>query len=146
LAQKAARYFEDHYNCAESVILAGQELLGANRRIPFSVGTTLGAGIARQGMMCGAITGALILVGLAHGRSSPQEKDMYERAMVTAGEILERFRREHGSLACRELVGLDLNDPSERQRFNDDPERRERCKSFVKTAARLLEQTLRPPG
>ncbi len=142
LAEKASRFFDNHYSCAEAVVLAGQEFLGSRYRLPSSAASVLGGGIAGKGMTCGALTGALLLVGLAHGRRCPQEEDQHQRALEMACSILERFKKEHGTWTCEGLTGYDLNNPSDREMFGSDPRRRERCRSYVETAGRLLEEVL----
>lgn len=146
LAQKASRFFDNHYRFAEAVVLAGQEFLGSRYRLPSSVDSVLVGGVDSKGMMCGALTGTIPLIGLARGRRSPQEEDQHKRAQEMALSILKRYENEHGALGCRKLTAYDLSNPSDQQVFGADPKTRERRKSCVETASLLLEGVMDPPN
>lgn len=112
------------------------------KEIPSGVATAFGGGIGRRGEVCGAVTGAALIIGLWGGRKSPEEKELYNRVHGKMQEFIAAFEREMGTVLCRELTGYDLRIPTELEKFYVDPERRPRCKGFVETAGRLLVQVL----
>jgi C_GCAxxG_C_C family probable redox protein len=70
--QKAADYFKNGYNCAQSVLLTMQEYYGnpQNELIP-KIAAAFGAGIGRCGSLCGALTGATMTIGIRHAPNEP---------------------------------------------------------------------------
>jgi len=136
--RKAANHFKQDYNCAQSVLLTMQEYYGIrqNRLIP-KIATAFGGGIGRRGSLCGALTGAIIAIGLKHGTNKPilEEK---EKAYKLARKFYEQFVKECSSPFCRELIGYDLTNPEELERFRKSNVRDEKCSYFVKKAVEIL--------
>jgi C_GCAxxG_C_C family probable redox protein len=97
------------FNCAESVYLAISNVVGLGGDARTRVATVLGEGVAGTGSTCGALLGALMVVGLLEGRDSPEHDD--SRARATSRRIVERFEQEMGSILCRDLSQLDLSTP-----------------------------------
>ncbi len=107
-------------------------------------GSLFGAGIVRTGSVCGALTGALMAMGMAAGPRDVRDRQGYQRLMSRGKELLDSFRAEFGHLACAELTGLD---PAvDFEAFVRDRERRERCRRFVDFVGRRLAEFLENQG
>jgi len=85
-----------------------QQLGVENELIP-RIATPFAGGMARTGGVCGAVVGALMCIGIKHGRDEVGQSE--DEAQGLGGEFLRRFRDEMGSLNCRELTGIDLSTP-----------------------------------
>jgi C_GCAxxG_C_C family probable redox protein len=81
---------------------------GLDQAAARKVSCAFGAGMASSGEMCGAATGALMVIGLAHGRTTPEDVAAKERTSALSRRLWEEFRARRGSLVCRELLGIDL--------------------------------------
>ena len=138
LSDKAANFFKQDYNCAQSVLLTMQEYYGIpkNRLIP-RIATAFGGGIGRRGSLCGALTGAIMAIGLKHGTDKTVLIEK-EKAYKIALEFYDQFMRECGSPFCRELIGYDLTNPEELERLRKSNVREEKCSHFVKKAVEIL--------
>jgi C_GCAxxG_C_C family probable redox protein len=70
------------------------------------IATPFGGGIGRNQLLCGVIGGGVMVIGLLWGRDddSGERRESYEKA----SELLDSFRKEFGSVECRELLGVDL--------------------------------------
>jgi C_GCAxxG_C_C family probable redox protein len=137
-SEKAANYFKRDYNCAESVLLTMQEYYGIRRNtlIP-KVATAFGGGIGGRGSLCGALTGAIMAIGLKHGTDKTvltEKGKAYEIAL----KFYDRFVKEWGSPFCRELIGYDLTNPEELKRLRKSNVHEEKCSHFVKKAVEIL--------
>jgi len=138
--EKAAAHFKQDYNCAQSVLLTMQEYYGIrrNRLIP-KIATAFGGGIGRRGSLCGALTGAIMAIGLKHGINKPSLKGIEkEKAYEIALKFYDQFEKECGSPFCRELIGYDLTNPEELERLRKSDVREEKCSHFVKKAVEIL--------
>jgi C_GCAxxG_C_C family probable redox protein len=136
--EKAANYFKQDYNCAQSVLLAMQEYysIPKNKLIP-KIATAFGGGIGRRGSLCGALTGAIMSIGLRQGTSTTVLAEK-EKAYNIALKFYDRFAEECGSPFCRELIGYDLTDPKDLERLRKSNVREEKCSRFVKKAVEIL--------
>ena len=137
--EKAVSYFKQQgYNCAQSVLLTMQEYYGIRRnKIIPKIATAFGGGIGKGGSLCGALTGAIMAIGLKHGTNTPilEEK---EKAYKLAQRFYGQFVKECGSPFCRELTGYDLTDPEELKKLRKSNVRDEKCSHFVKKAVEIL--------
>jgi C_GCAxxG_C_C family probable redox protein len=91
-----------------------QELGVKNELIP-RIATPFAGGMARTGEVCGAVVGALMCIGIKHGRDEVGRPE--DRAQGLGGDFLRAFREEMGSLECRELTGFDLSTPEGLKQF-----------------------------
>lgn len=89
---KALRNDENtHYNCCQSILIPCYDLCGMDRDTAGRMGAHFGSGM-RHGGTCGAITGALMVLGLA-GADEAQSKT-----------LISRFQEKHGCLDCAHLL------------------------------------------
>lgn len=137
LGKRAEALFRERHSCGESVVLAatGDPAL-------MSMATALGAGMVRQGEMCGAVAAGLLLIGRSVGRTSPAEREKYEEVMARGQTYLRRVEERLGALRCQDLTGYTLDSPERLAAFYQDPQRREGCTARVAIAAELLEKML----
>jgi C_GCAxxG_C_C family probable redox protein len=137
--ETAATYFERKFNCAQSVLAAFAPGLGMDEQTALRLASPLGGGLARRGEVCGAVSGALLALGLARGSDTPAGKEQTYRL---AQDFLVRFEQRHGSLTCRELLGYDIRDPQERERASQAGVFTRLCPLFVSGAAGILQSML----
>ena len=104
----AVKKFESGFNCAESVLSAVTEsVLGKNLSgIVPRIATGFGGGIARNGDVCGAVSGGVMALGLAMGRDLATESR--EPCNVSVDKFYNAFVSRFGSCKCCELTGVDL--------------------------------------
>lgn len=101
-----------------------------------------GAGMARSGETCGVVTGALMVLGLKYGWTTPQDREPLEQGRSAVREFVTRFKLRNGSLLCRELLGYDLSIDEEMRLAEDENLFATRCAQFVRDAAEILEEIL----
>ncbi len=132
LVDMAATWFNEGYNCAESVLLALAKYLEAQSPLLPRVASGFGGGIARRQTFCGALSGAILGLGLKYGRISPEESrdPVYTRVQ----RLLDEFKREFGSHSCRELTGIDFSDPEQFKQYQSRVHH-ETCVGLVRFAA-----------
>jgi C_GCAxxG_C_C family probable redox protein len=107
-SEVAANFFGQGFNCAQSVLVAFVDRVGLTPSQALKLSSPFGAGVSRQGEMCGAVTGALMVIGLVHGSDSPSGK---ENTYRLGQDFLQRFEAMHGSLLCRQLLDCDISTP-----------------------------------
>jgi len=112
-------------------------------------GTSLAGGVARHGETCGALTGAIMAVGIAKGRKTIEDIDAYEACMKLALEVRERFLERVGHTLCAEIQKIILGrsyrmyDEKDRQKFhNDGGHERTGCPGVCGKGARIAAEII----
>jgi C_GCAxxG_C_C family probable redox protein len=141
-ADTAEKRFIEGYSCSQSVFSAFAEAEGIDLELALGISTSFGAGMARLGDTCGAVTGGLMALGLKFPRLAAEDEEAKEKNYRLVHEFVERFneRFEHGM--CRDLLGFDPGSPEASQRFADEPELMKRCAGFVREAAEIIEEII----
>lgn len=140
-AKRAEELFRSGYSCAQAIFaaLSGGAVEDATA---LRIASAFGGGMARRGDTCGAVTGALMVIGLLHGRERAGDDDTQETTYRLAEEFLARFAERNGSLLCRDIIGFDPSSAAGRRRFSEDPELVAHCAAVVREAAVLLAEIL----
>ncbi|MFW9793787.1 MAG: C-GCAxxG-C-C family protein [Candidatus Thorarchaeota archaeon] len=129
---------EQRGHCAQAVLTSFGEQASSGEidfDIMMRVASAFSGGIARMGNVCGAVTGALMVLGLKYG--SPDSTKVNE----VAKKLLDEFAALHGSIICRELIDHDLiTDEDVQKAFKTGAF--DNCPKFVEDASVLLEKLL----
>jgi C_GCAxxG_C_C family probable redox protein len=131
--------FGREFSCSQSVLAAFADPAVLPRGTALRMASGFGGGLARTGEICGAVTGAIMVLGLRHCGVPDDDPPAKLQAYAPVQEFLARFRARHGAILCRELLGCDLGTPEGLQRARDEGLVRSRCPAFVRTAAAILE-------
>lgn len=130
------------YNCAQSVLFAFCPDLGLDRERALRLMTGFGAGMARRQEVCGALSGAIAAIGLAHGRGEGQGKDATDAAYAKVRDLMARFEERRGSCLCRVLMGCDLSTPEGRAAAKERHLSATVCRACVATAAEIADDLI----
>ena len=116
--------------------------MGLERELALRVAGAFGGGMARMGEACGAVTGALMVIGLKYGMTQAKDEGARDKTYKLAQEFMARFKERHGSMVCRELLGYDLSKPEGRKAAHDKGLFSTLCPELVRDAVEILEQML----
>jgi C_GCAxxG_C_C family probable redox protein len=141
-AEEAKKQFEKGFSCAPAVLSTYSEQLGLEKKLALKIACGFGGGIGRMGRTCGAVTGALMVIGLKHGQVNLADEESQKRTYTLVKEFVDKFTALHGSIECRELIGYDLSNSDERKSARDSGVFKNKCPSFVYDSARILEDVL----
>jgi len=108
---------KQNFLCVESCLIALARAQGIESPLIPRIATGFGAGCGRRGELCGALSGAVMGLGLKFGRDKVDPKAGW-RPYWYATELLERFRAIHGSLRCNDLLGFDVSAPDSQDRYS----------------------------
>lgn len=137
----ALMQFRMGFHCAQSILYAYAEDFGINQDTALKIAAGL-AGGSTVGGECGTVGAAYLVLGLRHGRTLPafgdaeKEKELFSRIE----SFVKEFKARHGSITCRELLGIDVftregrEDGLRRNLFAD------RCPRFIRSSIEILEQ------
>lgn len=140
--ERAVATFHAGFNCAQAVFSALSPELGMERELALRVAGAFGAGTARMASTCGAVSGALMALGLKYGQVQGNDQAAKETTYAAAGQFLSRFRERHGSVLCRDLLGVDLSSPEGHQQARAAGLFKSVCPRLVADAAEIAEDLL----
>jgi C_GCAxxG_C_C family probable redox protein len=141
-SQSAVQSFREGFSCSQAVVAAFSGSFGLERTIALKISQALGGGLARMGLTCGAVTGALLVIGLKHGRTRPDDDAAKEKTYALAHKLVTQFKARHGTIVCRELIGADLSTPKGHDEAHARGVFETICPNLVGSAAEILEQIL----
>ena len=137
----ALSLFRANYNCAQAVVFAFADTLGLEGNTALRVACGFGGGIGRRQETCGAVTGAIIVLGLRHGRAWGEPKAKTDDTHARVQEFMRRFAAGHGTCQCRELLGgCDFITEAGEREFKECGYREARCATFIRDAVRIIEE------
>ncbi len=138
----AVSLFSQGFSCSQSVLLAFAPRFGLDPNVAARLASPFGGGIARQGRVCGAVTGALMVIGLQSGNATAGDREAKDAAYAKVRALMARFAERHGATECRELTGYDLTTPEGYAAATEAEVFTRRCPEFVRTTATLVAQVL----
>jgi C_GCAxxG_C_C family probable redox protein len=136
LASDARDYFNQHYNCAQSVFAPFAKRFGMDVELALRIATPFGGGMGHGGQTCGAVSGALMAIGLYCGVIKYDREHKYA-CYDLASRFQRRFQDMHGALTCTDLLGWDIGKPEELARVREDGLFKSFCPGLVGDAARI---------
>jgi C_GCAxxG_C_C family probable redox protein len=137
LGDKAKTLFSESYNCSQSVLLAMCQYWGIKNDFAPKIATGFGGGMGRTGSVCGAVTGAVMALGVWYGTNEPST----EKRLLTyeyTRKFLEQFEKMNGGTLCRDLIGYTLADPNEYGKAVRSGVFQKKCPGYVETAVKIL--------
>ena len=142
-ALKAKAFFEQGYNCAQSVALAFCDETGLAPETAAKLASSFGAGMGRLREVCGAVSGALMVLGVARGYSDPADPEAKKAHYALVQEFARRFREKNGSIICRELLqGVPVSQGAAPEARTETFYKKRPCVEYVKDAAGIVRDIL----
>ena len=104
--QRAVDNFMAGYGCCQSVVAAFSDLYGLDETMAKKIAAGFGGGVGRLRMMCGAVSGIVMLVGLDCGQTEGSDRDGKSACYKVVQDLLEQSKQDNGSLICAEILGI----------------------------------------
>lgn len=130
------------YDCSQVVLRAFADKLGLTEDEANRVSACFGGGMM-MGEVCGAVTGALMVLGLKYGHSKEENLlDQKEIMAAKSGEFREKFMEKYGTVNCRALLGYDVSKPEELEEALNSGRMLGFCPKPVKDAIDILNEMI----
>ncbi len=137
----AVTTFEKGFSCSQAIFSCYSEDFGLGREIALKIATGFGGGMHR-GKTCGAVTGAIMVIGLKYGMGTIEDAEAKEATYKLVDEFSEEFEQRNGSVVCKDLLGCDLYTPEGRSLMKEKNLLATRCVKFVQDAVDILDKIL----
>lgn len=144
--QRAVDNFMQGYGCCQSVVAAFADLYNLEDTMAKRIVAGFGGGVGRMRMMCGAVSGIVILAGLDRGQIDGADRKGKSMCYKVVQELLDEFKTQNGSVVCAELLGLKGHEkaqssyvasPRTAEYYKTRP-----CAAKVESAARIFAEYL----
>jgi C_GCAxxG_C_C family probable redox protein len=142
-SEKAIEFFSNNFNCAQSVLAVFAQDFGLSEDQCLKISCAFGGGIGRQQLTCGAVTGALMALGLKYGRGLKDDNQKKAETYQKTVEFMKEFKKKHGSINCKELLqGLDMGIEEDMKKINELKLHDTICVECVKDAVEIAEKMI----
>ena len=138
-SDQAQELFLSGYNCAQSVVLSFSDDLKFSKELAQKMAAGFGGGMGKQQETCGAVTGAIMVLGLLKGEEVNNNDELKAAAYGSVKELIGAFVAEYNSTKCLDLIGCDLNTPEGSARFKEEKIMEKTCAGCVKKAVEIVE-------
>jgi C_GCAxxG_C_C family probable redox protein len=133
---KSKEIYLKGYSCSEAIIRGAYEAGLINQDVDIElinkIASAFSGGIGHSGCICGALSGAEMVLGLLKGRKDITENPATIKLMALT--VMEKFKNKHKATCCRVLSsGYEFN--SVERKFN--------CSRIVVQTAQILEKVLK---
>ena len=139
---EANELFRSGLNCSQAIVAVFSEEHGFPAETALKIAYPFGRGMGGCGHTCGALTGAMMVIGMKYGTASQNETDKMKLAREKTRRLIEIFESEHGTTLCNDLTGFDqrkLNGPGLMAML---PHFHNTCRKFLETVVTFLEEEL----
>lgn len=140
-ADKAEVYYCNNFNCTQAVFTTFATELGVDEELALKIATQFGGG-ARKGEMCGAVSGALMVLGLKYGHCHAQDMKEKSNAYQIAEDFMNRFIAKRGTVVCRELLGYDLSKPEDMKQIKELNLFKTACPEIIRCVTEMVDQMI----
>jgi C_GCAxxG_C_C family probable redox protein len=137
-AETAIKYFES-YNCAQSLLAAYAAEHGLEKEAALQTAVGFGGGIGRLQDVCGAVSAAVAVLGLASGFKESSGRPEINAVYDTVRRFVADFTREKGTTKCRELINCDLSS-EEGQKYFQEHNLKDNCRGYLRLCCELLDK------
>lgn len=137
-SEKALENFQSGSNCSQAVALAFASAVGADEKLIQKAMAGFGGGIGRTDQVCGAVSGAVMIIGLKYATGPESKEIVYAKVK----EFSEKFKKINKSVSCTELIGCNMSTPEGLEEAKKKETHTKICPKFVKDAAEILEKIM----
>jgi len=136
--EQAPAYFKEGYNCSQSVLTTFCDKLQLNAATAQSIAAGFGAGFGGLQMTCGAVSGAIMVLGMQcfdPNNRVASKKLTYDKVR----EFIDDFKKMHNTTECIRLIGVDISKPEGFDFAKKNHLFAVRCEQLVRDSVRILE-------
>lgn len=142
-SEKALSYFNNSFNCAQSVFATLGPELGLTEDECLKIACAFGAGMGKQQHVCGAVSGALMAIGTKFGKALNDKESKKEFTYKLTEEFLREFESRNGSIHCFELLHcLNMNIEQDEIKIHELGLFETVCEKAVKNAVEITEKLI----
>lgn len=139
---EAVSMVEGDFNCSQAIFSTyGPEYGNIDRELCLKIAENFGGGIGYLGNVCGAVTGAVMVIGASYGRVKSDDSEAKAKTNKLTNKFIQQFKARNNTIICKELIDFDISTEEKREQARAQ-KIFENCPNYVKDAAEILEELL----
>jgi len=140
--EMAVNVFNNGFNCAQAVLTSHCEEYGLSNDIAKKISCGFGGGMGHSNEVCGAVSGAIMLIGLKYGKNKESDNEAKDKTYSFVKNFINAFIKEYGTINCTELLKYDLSKEDEMLNARESGIFKKVCPLLVKRSVELVEDIL----
>jgi len=108
--EQIADLFMRGQDCGQVVLSCYAEELGISYDEANRLASAFGGG-SGMGETCGAVIGAMMVLGMKYGHNGPDDQEHRDDLMAKRVEFIEKWKEKRCSCMCRDLLEDDISTP-----------------------------------
>jgi len=137
--KEAVSAFQAGFNCSQAIVGTYGPEHGLSPLDSLRVSCGFGGGM-RRGDTCGAVSGALMVLGMRYGPKDVSDTSAKDDVYSKVTEFCRRYESRCDSITCRELLGCDISTEEGMKQARENNLFKTVCPKMVQTAAEILEE------
>lgn len=138
---KALSYFYNKFHCSQSVFAAYADELGLTEDQALKIAYCFNSGM-RKGEVCGACSGALMVLGMMYGQADKNDLVSRTRANNMTDCFFNRFTELKGPYICNDILGCDITTREGIEYAKNHELFTTTCRDMVAYAVQVLEEII----
>jgi len=134
----AINYFENGFNCAQSVLASYKDGVNISEDDLLKISCGFGAGMGRMQDVCGAVSGAYMVIGLKYGKYNKDDIDAQEKTYRLVRKYNSEFKKINKTTNCKELLGCDLLTQEGQKYYIDNDLKEKVCIKCIESSVKIL--------
>jgi C_GCAxxG_C_C family probable redox protein len=133
---------ENGFNCSQAVFATFSEALSIDQKTALRIATCFGGGM-RMGEVCGALTGALMAIGMHDGHDIEGDLEEKQRVNDMTAVFVQKFMARQGAVRCQDILdGYNSSIPKEREIIESKALFETKCPLAIERAVKMVEEAL----
>ncbi len=140
--EKVYTKLKQHYHCAQAIFATYASDYGMDQETAYRTMACFAAGMYR-GSVCGCVTAALAVLGLAYGFSDTKDREWEIFGTKIAEEFVDRFQeRMEGKFNCADILENNINTAEGMASIRREGMIKKKCTQAIQTSIEILEDML----
>jgi len=139
--ERAIETFRNDFNCSQAVFSSFAPDLNLDKDTALKIACGFGGGMGKMQHTCGAVTGAIMVLGLKFGKSRGEDESAKEKTYDEVIRFAGEFKKMNRTTNCRELLGYDLNNEEDRKIIEEKNLFGTICEKCIGDAVMILENS-----
>lgn len=128
-------------DCSQVITEEFADQMGLTREQAGKISSCFGGGMM-CGETCGAVTGALMVLGMKYGHWTDGQAEQKEMMAEKTAEFKKLFQEKYPSCICKDLLGYDLGKEGEMEKAAASGKLLSLCPEIVEFTIDILEKVL----
>lgn len=139
--EQVADLFMRGQDCSQVVISHFADELGLSSDEANRLAAAFGGG-SGMGETCGAVIGAMMVIGMKYGHNGPDDMEQRDTLMAKRAEFISEWKERRGSCMCRDFLGDDISSPEGLGRILEAGTIFTLCPELVLDAVEILDKMM----